>query len=114
MKSLKQAVRPGAVTESDLALYRAAWGQPQALTSMINWYRALLQRPPVLTAGRPISCPTLIVWGKRDAYAESILADESARLCTNARIEYLEEATHWSPQDEPDRVSQLLGDFFSK
>jgi pimeloyl-ACP methyl ester carboxylesterase len=114
VKSLKQAARPGAVTESDLALYREAWGQPQALTSMINWYRALLQQPPELPAGRPISCPTLVMWGKRDVYAEPVLAEESTRLCTSARIEYLEEATHWSPQDEPDRVGQLLGDFFSK
>jgi pimeloyl-ACP methyl ester carboxylesterase len=107
-KSFQQCTRPGAFTEADLSFYRTAWRQPGAITAMINWYRALLKRPPASPKEYRVSCPTMLIWGMRDAYAEPVLAEASARLCLDSRIEYLEQATHWSQHDEPNRVIDLL------
>jgi epoxide hydrolase 4 len=59
-----------------------------------------------------IDVPTLVIWGKRDAYALPELAEESMRLCTDGRIVYLDGASHWVQHDEPERVLELLLDFF--
>jgi len=111
-KAFASCSRKDAFSKEDLALYRAAWRQPKAITSMINWYRAILQQPPSLTPEIRITPPCLLTWGKHDAYAEPVLAEESASLCVNPRLEYLEQATHWVQHDEPERVASLLISFF--
>ena len=40
------------------------------------------------------------------------LAEASLRLCDDGRIVYLDQATHWAPHDEPERVTELLAGFF--
>ena len=111
-KGFRDCVRPGAFTATDLEQYRKAWSQPGATTAMIHYYRAILKRPMAPAANYKITCPALVIWGKCDAYAGPELAEASLRLCTDGRIVYLDQATHWSPHDEPERVAELLADFF--
>jgi pimeloyl-ACP methyl ester carboxylesterase len=112
-KGFRDCERPEAFTGSDLEKYRTAWSQPGATTAMINYYRALLKKAMPPAASFRIHCPTLVIWGKRDVYARPELAEASLRLCDDGRIAYLERATHWTPHDEPERVAELLGDFFA-
>ena len=111
-KGFRDSTRPDAFTTDDLARYRETWAQPGALTATINYYRAVLKKPLRPASEYRIAPPTLIIWGKRDAYAIPALAETSRLLCSNGRIEYLEQATHWVQHDEPDRVTALLADFF--
>jgi pimeloyl-ACP methyl ester carboxylesterase len=110
-KAFRDCTRDGAFTDEDLELYRKAWSQPGALTAMINWYRAVLEKPLLPAAHYSISCPTLVIWGMRDAYAEPALAEASVRLCLNGRVVPFDRSTHWVQHDEPDRVASLLIDF---
>jgi len=105
------AARPDAFTESDLARYREAWSQPGALSGGLNWYRALLKKtlPPAKECRSTVR--TLVIWGVQDAYAVRELAEASARMCDDAKVVYLEQATHWVQHDEPERVNGLLLDF---
>src|SRR5215472_1480848 len=107
-RSFNDVVVPEAFTPSDLSRYRAAWSQPGALTSMINWYRALLRKQLPASEQCRVRVPTLVIWGAQDAFAERELAEASARLCDNARVTYLERSTHWVQHDEPERVGDLL------
>jgi epoxide hydrolase 4 len=109
--SLLRSSRPGTFSEDDLAQYRAAWSQPGALTSMINWYRALF-RHRTKFEDRTVHVPTRILWGERDAFLLSEMAQESLRYCTDAELFTFADATHWLQHEEPARVSQLLIDFF--
>ena len=109
-KGFRDRVRPGAFTGADLEQYRKAWAQPGALTAMIHYYRAVLKKPLSPAAECRITCPTLVIWGKRDAYAMPELAEASVRLCEDGRIVYLDQATHWVQHDEPDRVTELLSE----
>ena len=111
-QSLRGAKSPPGAAELDL--YRAAWAQPGALTAMINWYRALLRRQFVVPAPASLATPIQIIWGRRDPYGLPALADRSAALCTDPRLVFLDEATHWAMWDEPERVNALLLDFFGK
>jgi pimeloyl-ACP methyl ester carboxylesterase len=111
--ALLRSSRPGTFSPDDLIEYRAAWSQPGALTSMMNWYRALFHcrtRFP----DRTVHVPTRILWGERDAFLLSDMAHESLRYCTNAELFTFAEATHWLQHEEPTRVSELLIDFFRK
>jgi pimeloyl-ACP methyl ester carboxylesterase len=110
-KALGDGIRPDAFTESDLS-YRKAWAEPRALSATINYYRAILKKPVLQISQFRITCPTLVMWGKRDAYAIPELAEASSRLCADCRIEYLDRSTHWVQHDEPGRVNELLTEFF--
>jgi pimeloyl-ACP methyl ester carboxylesterase len=110
-RAFQDSVRPNAFTHADLKAYSAAWSQPGALTAMIHYYRAILKNQFAPAEEYRISCPVLIIWGSRDAYVVPTLAESSKSLCTNGRIVWLDEATHWVQHDQPDRVTDLLVDF---
>ncbi len=116
-KALTDAVQgtaqPGAYTDEDMVEYRKAWAQPGAITGMVNWYRALFQLRPDLDRSPRITVPMLLIWGKKDHVLEATMAEESIRLCDDGKLVFLENATHWVPHDEPERVNQLLIEFFS-
>ncbi|HYL63393.1 MAG TPA: alpha/beta fold hydrolase [Candidatus Methylomirabilis sp.] len=108
--SLVRSSRPGTFSTEDLANYRAAWSQPGALTAMINWYRNLL-RSRTKFPDPTVRVPTRILWGVRDAFLLSDMAQASLRYCTDAHLIPFP-ASHWLQHEEPARVSELLIEFF--
>jgi pimeloyl-ACP methyl ester carboxylesterase len=111
VRSLVRSSRPGTFSSEDLALYRAAWSQPGALTAMINWYRAAFRYRSKFTDST-VHVPTRILWGERDAFLLSDMADDSLRYCDRAELYTFANASHWLQHEEPARVSELLIDFF--
>src|SRR5438309_9544432 len=109
--ALLHSSRPGTFSAEDLAQYRGAWSQPGALPGRINWHRALF-RTGVKFQARNLRCPTRILWGERDDFLLSEMAHESLSYCTSAELFTFANATHWLQHEEPDRVSQILADFF--
>jgi pimeloyl-ACP methyl ester carboxylesterase len=102
--------RPGTFTGEDLRRYGEAWAQPGALTAMLNWYRALRLSASSTPAAR-IRVPVRVIWGDRDAFLDSGLAEAGAALCDDAEVIHLPEASHWLHHEEPDRVNRLLAEF---
>jgi len=105
---------PGTVTDADLAQYRAAWGQPGALTTMVNYYRAVKRRTLLPPKTYRIRVPTIMVWGMKDRYGEPELATASVALCDQGEVVRFEKATHWIQHDEPERFTALLLDFLQR
>ena len=96
--------------------YIEAWSQPGAATGMINYYRSSVRTPPKRAEEqiRPISAPTLVIWGERDRYLGEGLAEPEHDDVPNLdRVERLPNASHWVHHDEAERVTQLLTDFFA-
>ena len=108
--ALRQTKRLDAVSEADLALYRAAWSTPGSLTAMVNWYRALMRRADQTMNAAPVRATTLVIWGDQDRFGVPALAERSAALCDSAALVHLD-ASHWVQHDEPERVNALLLDF---
>ena len=95
--------------------YREAWAQPEAMKSMINWYRNMLRASTSRASKRPaITNPTLVIWGKLDPHISYEMAQPSADLCADGRLVTVEKATHWVMMDAPDEVSRLLIEHFRK
>lgn len=113
VESLHRTSRPGTFTAEDLERYRQAWWRRGAMTSMLNWYRALVQLPPRIPASPRIHPPTLILWGAQDFALKRILMEKSLELCEDGRSVVFEEATHWLQHEEPEEVNRLMLEFFA-
>lgn len=103
---LVQTSRPGTFSAAEVARYKAAWNRPGAITSMINWYRALT-RPPVSDWPR-ISGPVQVIWGELDTFLNKKFAQLSLAECEQATLHYFPQATHWVMLEEADEVNALL------
>jgi pimeloyl-ACP methyl ester carboxylesterase len=104
-----------AYTQEEMDRYIEAWGQPGAAAGMINYYRASVRQnqKEALAKLRPLSAPTLVIWGERDSYLGADLAEPAHEDVPNLdRVERLSDASHWVHHDEAERVNQLLIDFF--
>jgi pimeloyl-ACP methyl ester carboxylesterase len=110
-KLLRNSSRQGTFTNSDFDQYRKAWSQPKAFRSMLNWYRAYVQKPPTPPANPRITVPTLLIWGAQDTALGREMAQPSIDLCDDGRLVFIEEATHWLQHEEADRVNELIDTF---
>ncbi len=112
-RSLRAGAR-GAFSDEDLDCYVEAWSQPGALTAMIDYYRASARRSPrrALAEMTPIAAPALVIWGERDRYLGAELAEPEPRWMSDVRIERIAGASHWVQHEAPERVSELLIEFF--
>lgn len=81
--------------------------EPGALTATLNWYRAVDAQLTV-PAGQ-ITVPTLYVWGSEDIALGRGAAELTAKFVDAPyRFEILEGASHWLPEEVPDKVIPLL------
>lgn len=112
-QALRRSSRPGTFSEADLEKYRTAWAQPgptgrPAMQTMINWYRAFVQKRPVFPSNQRITVPLLLIWGARDQALIRELAQPSIQQCDHGELIFIEEATHWVQHEAVERVNQLI------
>jgi pimeloyl-ACP methyl ester carboxylesterase len=81
---------------------------------MINWYRAIIRKPPQRLPSPRIKVPTLLIWGAKDPFSGRELAQPSIDLCDEGRLAFIEEATHWVQHEEAERVNELIGEFLGE
>ena len=113
-KTLVNSSQQGTFTEEQLKNYRVAWSQPGAMRSMINWYRALVNKPTKPAIPSRVTVPTLVIWGAKDQFLGPELDRKSLEFCDNVQGILVGEATHWVHHEEPDRVSNLMIDFIAE
>lgn len=105
-RALTTSSRKGTFPEDALRQYVRAWSQEGALTSMLNWYRAL---PFFVAAARDrIAAPTLVIWGDRDSALGAGLAEEGLAFCDEGEIVHVPNATHWVHHEEAGLVNAEL------
>ena len=113
VRALLAGSSPGSFTNGDIDKYRQAWWRKNAITSMINWYRAVLQMPPDMSGDMHIKVPTLILWGVQDPALRHELAQTSLELCDEGKLVFFERSSHWVQHDASDAVNRHLVEFFS-
>lgn len=95
-------------------IYLDQWGQPGALTAMLNWYRAspiivpamdeTPERPAFLDAPfPPIQQPTLVVWGLKDAALLPSQLEGLSALVPDLTLVKID-AGHFVPWENPDAI----------
>ena len=98
-------------SNEDIEKYKEAWSQPGAMTSMINWYRALIRHAPKLPQDTRVKVRTLMMWGMKDFALSHRMARPSMDHVDEGNLIFFPEATHWVQHDEADAVNHYLIDF---
>ncbi|MFA6117851.1 MAG: alpha/beta hydrolase [Sphingomonas sp.] len=101
--------------------YLDEWGQPGAMTAMLNWYRASAivvpeigeeAEPPAFLSAPfpPIKQPTLVIWGMGD---KALLPSQLEGLDTLVPDMTLVkvDAGHFVPWEAPEAVTQAIQDW---
>jgi pimeloyl-ACP methyl ester carboxylesterase len=99
-------------------VYLDQWGQPGAMTAMLNWYRASAvvvpamdetpTRPAFLDAPfPPIRPPTLVIWGMRDKALLPCQLDGLERLVPDLTLVEVD-AGHFVPWEAPEAVTKAI------
>lgn len=112
--ALRNTSRPGAFSDTKIDLYRSAWDNDGAISTMINWYRASFRFWPPIEGDGHIGVPVLIVVAPNDVYIPGDLTRASVRYLDNGKLLELQEGTHWILQEDPVGTSKILIDFFSE
>ena len=111
-QALRRTSRPGTFSDADLLLYQAAWAQPRAMHSMLNWYRAAFRFARRLGQAGRVAVPACIIWGQADAFLKAELARESLAWCDAGQLTYLP-TTHWVQHEAAAEVTDLLLQFLA-
>jgi pimeloyl-ACP methyl ester carboxylesterase len=107
---------PGQDPDADRQV--AGLSRPGALTAGLNWYRANVDPASFVADGEgsslpPVSCPTMGIWTSDDFALTEAQMTGSERFVTGPwRYVRLDGVDHWVPVHAPERLSQLLVDFF--
>jgi pimeloyl-ACP methyl ester carboxylesterase len=102
----------------DLDRYIRDLARPGALTAALNWYRASFN-PRRLIEGNPafpaIDKPVMGIWGAHDrALTEESMTESEKQVSGSWRYERIDDAGHWIPIEQPERLNALLLDFFRR
>ena len=90
-----------------------AMSEPGALTAAINWYRAIPLSNPRANPQK-ISVSTLYVWSDGDtALLPKAAHDTAGYVSGEYRFEILPGVPHWIPDEQPDKLADLLLDWFA-
>ncbi len=112
--TMLRSSKPGTFTDADIAEYTRAWKQPGAMTAMLNWYRALAQRPPSFPDDVRVHIPTLMFWGKHDVALIPDMAQASIDLCGDGQLVFFEDATHWVQHEKAREINPRMIEFFAE
>jgi pimeloyl-ACP methyl ester carboxylesterase len=96
--------------EDVLDVYRRQALEPGALTAMLNYYRANRRVPhaPRSDLERPVTTPTLLIWGEADTALGMELTVGTDRLVSDLTVRYLPGVSHWAQQEAPDVVNDTI------
>jgi pimeloyl-ACP methyl ester carboxylesterase len=114
VNNLRKTTPPGTLGREDFEDYQEAWDQNNAITSMLNWYRAQVQHPTRLPSPPPLEMPALVLWGGRDFALGRELAEASVKLCKNGELVVFENANHWIQMEQAQEVNRRLLEFFNR
>jgi epoxide hydrolase 4 len=113
IESARRFFRQGAINQEafssfDIHVMATALAQPDALTSMINWYRAVVRDRSALENLRPIDRPALLIWAEDDMALGRSLTYGLEPWISHLKIHYLPRCGRWVQNEAPDEVNALL------
>jgi epoxide hydrolase 4 len=109
------ATNKGNFSAETLDIYAAAPQRPGAITSMLNYYRALLRLPDAWNVGDGmVEAETLVIWGENDTALDIHLLDGVEGWVPSLTLHRLPGISHWVQQDAPEEVNRLLADWLDR
>ncbi len=106
---------PEFMSGEDFAFYAEAF-EAGGISGPVNYYRNIDANweATVELADRAVNVPTLVIAADSDPVLPLALTDGMERWIPDLRVEVVEDCGHWTQQEQPQRVNELLGDFLAK
>jgi len=102
------------VTDERLGEYLSGAQRRGSFAARASLLRSLEDRPGVVKASLPrIKAPTLIVWGREDAWIPLAHADLFVEAIPGARKSVLDDCGHIPQEERPEAVGNLLREFLA-
>jgi pimeloyl-ACP methyl ester carboxylesterase len=106
-------------------VYLEQWGQPGAMTAMLNWYRASAVQVPAMdeTPERPafldgpfplLKMPTLVIWGLGDKALLPVQLEGLEALVPDLTVRKLEGVGHFAPWEAPEKVTAAMREWLAQ
>lgn len=120
-KSFSGHVDLASIPAGDRQSYLDDWGQPGALTAMLNWYRASRMIVPV--AGEQVAVPAWVdhvakikvpvrvIWGLDDKALLPVQLEKIGEVGDDVEVHPLVGVGHFAPWQAPDKVAGALKPF---
>ncbi|WP_235576439.1 alpha/beta fold hydrolase [Rossellomorea marisflavi] len=109
------------LTEADEDRYVGAWTQPEAMKSMLHYYRAISFFPFEEHVQKPLelkydmfNAPTLILWGDADSAFENSNLDGIDDYVSDLTIHRFEGVGHAPQHEKPEEVNAYMRAFLKK
>lgn len=96
----------GAFSREEQKRYVAAWSQAGALTGGLNYYRAARFVPA--EAVRPVTTPTLVLWGQRDTALLPGNLEGLEEYVLDITVRRIPEGTHWVVHEHPEVINAAI------
>lgn len=101
-------LRKGGMTAEDVERFHREIVDDGALTTALNWYRALPLTDPRSTNGK-VDVPTTLVWSTKDVALGRWGAEHTAEWVTgDYRFVELEGISHWIPAQAPQQLTDAV------
>jgi pimeloyl-ACP methyl ester carboxylesterase len=104
----KGAINQNAFSSFEIHVMATALAQPDALTSMLNWYRAAVRYRASFENVCPIDMPTLLIWAEEDRALGKSLTYGLESWVNHLRIHYIPNCGHWVQNEAAAEVNAQL------
>jgi pimeloyl-ACP methyl ester carboxylesterase len=99
------------IFDRDLLEDYVGWmAEPQGARWLLHFFAeySVRRRPELRRGLARIICPTAVIWGRRDNYLPSVIAEELAAAIPNAELTMIDDAGHFLIEERPQAVSDAL------
>ena len=111
-RNLQQTSAAGVFTQDEIDLYKSAWARENAISTMINSYRAPFEDVEGIPADGAPAMPVKFAFGEEDAFIPKGSALATMEYLGEDNVTILPGVSHWIMSEEADFVSEELISFF--
>ncbi len=104
----KGAINQNAFSSFEIHVMATALAQPDALTNMLNWYRAAVRYQASFENVCPIEASTLLIWAEEDRALGKSLTYGLEPWVNHLRIHYIPHCGHWVQNEAAAEVNEQL------
>ncbi|WP_253911501.1 alpha/beta fold hydrolase [Streptomyces sp. CNQ-509] len=98
------------VSPFDRAVYARTYDRPDAIRAACGWYRSFHQDIEDLAGYGPVTAPLL---GVSSEASDGELRQVLPGVATDVRVVKLDNTVHYLPEEAPERLEEVLRDFFA-
>jgi pimeloyl-ACP methyl ester carboxylesterase len=111
-RNLRRTSRPGTFEGETLTVFQSAWARDNAISTMIDAYRADWDPIALPQDGRP-AVPVRFVAGGKDAYIPQAAVAATAEYLPAGAVIERPESSHWLLLEDAEEMGRLMVEFFA-